>query len=316
MGCSGCSSSRGCGTSSKGCKSKTGSCNKLNVFDWLNDIELPHGQEPFDCVEVRFKNSRKEFYRNTAALTLNVGDTIAVESSPGHDIGSVSLTGELVKKQMRKRKIAFDDEAIKKVYRLAKKSDIEKWVEAQQLEIDTMYKARTIAIELGLAMKISDVEYQGDKTKATFYYTAEARVDFRELIKRLAGEFKIRIEMKQIGVRQEASRLGGIGSCGRELCCSTWLTDFRSVSTSAARYQQLSLNPQKLAGQCGKLKCCLNYELDSYVDALKDFPDTNIKLDTAKGQGFYRKMDIFSNTMWFSKSLSFARKWIDEFLIS
>jgi len=300
MGCSGCSSSRGCGTSSKGCKSKTGSCNKLNVFDWLSDIELPHGQQPFDCVEVRFKNSRKDFYRNTEALTLNVGDTVAVETISGHDIGSVSLTGELVKKQMRKHKIAFDAETIKKVYRLAKKSDIEKWIEAQQLEIDTMYKARTIAIELGLAMKISDVEYQGDKTKATFYYTAESRVDFRELIKRLADEFKIRIEMKQIGVRQEASRLGGIGSCGRELCCSTWLTDFRSVSTSAARYQQLSLNPEKLAGQCGKLKCCLNYELDSYVSALKDFPNTNTKLETAKGQAFYRKMDIFSNTMWYS----------------
>lgn len=300
MGCSGCSTARGCGTSAKGCKSKTGSCNKLNVFDWLSDIELPHGQQPFDCVEIRFKNSRKEYYRNTDGLSLNVGDVVAVESSPGHDIGTVSLTGELVKKQMRKHKIAFDSEEIKKVYRLAKKTDIEKWIEAQQLEIDTMYKARTIAIEQGLEMKISDVEYQGDKTKAIFYYTAEGRVDFRELIKKLAEEFKIRIEMKQIGVRQEASRLGGIGSCGRELCCSTWLTDFRSVSTSAARYQQLSLNPQKLAGQCGKLKCCLNYELDTYVDALKEFPDTDIKLKTKKGEAFYRKMDIFKNLMWYS----------------
>jgi len=300
MGCSGCTSSRGCGTSSSGCKNKSGSCNKLNVVDWLNDIELPHGQKMFDCVEVRFKNSRKEFYRNTETLSLNIGDVIAVESSPGHDIGTVSLTGDLVKKQMRKHKIAFDSEEIKKIYRFAKKTDIDKWVEAQQLEVNTMYKARTIAIELGLEMKISDVEYQGDKSKATFYYTAESRVDFRELIKRLAADFKIRIEMKQIGVRQEASRLGGIGSCGRELCCSTWLTDFRSVSTSAARYQQLSLNPQKLAGQCGKLKCCLNYELDSYVSELKKFPDTNIKLKTLKGQAFYRKMDIFKNMMWYS----------------
>lgn len=300
MGCSGCSSARGCGTSAKGCKSKTGSCNKLNVFDWLSDIELPHGQKMFDCVEIRFKNSRKEYFRNIDELRLNVGDVVAVESSPGHDIGTVSLTGELVKKQMRKRKLAFDSEEIKKIYRQAKKTDIDKWIEAQTLEFDTMHKARTIAIELGLEMKISDVEYQGDKSKAIFYYTAEGRVDFRELIKRLAGEFKTRIEMKQIGVRQEASRLGGLGSCGRELCCSTWLTDFRSVSTSAARYQQLSLNPQKLAGQCGKLKCCLNYELDIYVDALKEFPDTNIKLKTQKGSAFYRKMDIFKNMLWYS----------------
>ena len=299
MGCSGCSSARGCSTSS-GCKSKSGSCNKLNVTDWLSDIELPHGQEMFDCVEVRFKNSRKEFFRNTEKLNLHIGDIIAVEASPGHDIGTISLTGELVKKQMQKRKVAVDSDEIKKVYRLAKKSDVEKWLEAQELEVDTMYKARTYAIELGLQMKISDVEYQGDKSKAVFYYTAEARVDFRELIKRLATGFKVRVEMKQIGVRQEASRLGGIGSCGRELCCSTWLTDFRSVSTSAARYQQLSLNPQKLAGQCGKLKCCLNFELDNYVAELKAFPDTNLKLKTVKGQAFYRKMDIFKNVMWYS----------------
>lgn len=306
MGCSSCGSrdgcGSGCGTSNGGGCSKSGTCSsyKLNVFDWLNDIELPHGQEPFDVVEVRFKNSRKEYFRNTEKLSLNMGDVVAVEATSGHDMGAVTLTGELVKKQLRKNKIAYDSPDIKKIYRLAKKTDIEKWIEAQKLEIDTMYKARTIAIELGLDMKISDVEYQGDKTKAIFYYTAEARVDFRELIKRLADEFKTRIEMKQIGVRQEASRLGGIGSCGRELCCSTWLTDFRSVSTSAARYQQLSLNPQKLAGQCGKLKCCLNYELDAYTDALKIFPDTNLLLETAKGSAFYRKMDIFKNLMWYS----------------
>ncbi|MBI2279692.1 MAG: hypothetical protein HYU68_03245 [Bacteroidetes bacterium] len=307
MGCSSCGSdggcgSGGCGSSSGGGCSKSGSCSsyKLNVYDWLSDIELPHGQVIFDCVEVRFKNSRKEFFRNVNNLSLNVGDVIAVETTSGHDIGTITMTGELVKKQMRKNKVAFDSPEIKKIYRLAKKSDIDKWIEAQKMEVGTMYKARTIAIEQGLDMKISDVEYQGDKTKAIFYYTAEARVDFRELIKRLADEFKVRIEMKQIGVRQEASRLGGIGSCGRELCCSTWLTDFRSVSTSAARYQQLSLNPQKLAGQCGKLKCCLNYELDAYTDALKIFPDTNINLETEKGTAFYRKMDIFKQMMWYS----------------
>jgi len=300
MGCSGCSTGRGCGTSSSGCSSKSGGCNKLNVTNWLNDIELPFGQEPFDCVEVRFKNNRKEFFRNTDKLSLNVGDVVAVEAASGHDIGTVSLAGELVKKQMRKHKVDLDSKEILKIYRLANDGDIKKWITAQKREEDTMFKARTIAIAYGLQMKISDVEYQGDNSKAIFYYTAETRVDFRELIKKLAEEFKIRIEMKQIGVRQEASRLGGIGSCGRELCFSTWLTDFRSVSTSAARYQQLSLNPEKLAGQCGKLKCCLNYELDAYTDALKSFPDTSINLKTKKGEAFYRKMDIFSNTLWYS----------------
>lgn len=308
MGCGscgtegGCGSNGGCGAASRGGCGNSGSCSsfKLTVFDWLNDIELPHGQTMFDCVEIRFKNSRKEFYRNVENLSLNVGDVVAVEAQSGHDMGIISLTGELVKKQMRKAKVAFDSEDVRKVYRMAKKTDIDKWIDAQKREVDTMYKARTIAIALGLQMKISDVEYQGDNSKAIFYYTAEGRVDFRELIKKLADEFKIRIEMKQIGVRQEASRLGGIGSCGRELCCSTWLTDFRSVSTSAARYQQLSLNPQKLAGQCGKLKCCLNFELDGYVEALKGFPDTNLKLKTKKGQAFYRKMDIFKNMMWYS----------------
>lgn len=300
MGCSGCSNARGCGSSSGGCSS--GGCNKLNVYNWLSDIELPNGQQPFDCVEVRFKNSRKEFYRNVNNLHLKVGDIIAVESSPGHDIGVVSMAGELVKKQMKRKNVSPASEDIKKVYRLAKETDVLKWQEAQKLELDTMYKARTIALELNLKMKISDVEYQGDITKAIFYYTADERVDFRELIKRLADEFKVRIEMKQIGMRQEASRLGGLGSCGRELCCSTWLTDFRSVSTSSARYQQLSLNPAKLAGQCGKLKCCLNFELDAYVDALKAFPDTSKKLKTKKGTAFYRKMDIFKERLWYSYS--------------
>ena len=289
----GCNNNGSCGTSD--------GCNKLSVFDWLGNMNLPEGQNRFDIVEIRFKNSRKEFFRNTNSLNINVGDVIAVESNSGHDIGTVSLTGELVKLQLKKHNVNFDSEEIKKIYRKAKQLDIEKWREAQSLEINTMYRARTIALNLGLQMKLSDVEYQGDKSKAIFYYTADARVDFRELIKLLADEFKVRIEMKQIGARQEASRLGGIGSCGRELCCSSWLTDFRTVSTSAARYQQLSLNPLKLAGQCGKLKCCLNYELDSYLDALKEFPEMDgKKLQTKKGDAFLQKTDIFKRTMWFS----------------
>lgn len=309
MGCSGCSTGRGCSTASTGlpggCKNNgscgAGGCNKLNVFNWLANMELPGGQPEFDIVEIRFKNSRKEFFRNVNNLQLNVGDVVAVEASPGHDIGIISISGELVRLQMKKQKLDPASAEIKKVYRKAKQSDIEKWQEAQGLEQATMYRARTFAVKLGLQMKISDVEYQGDRTKAIFYYTADDRVDFRELIKVLAEEFKVRIEMRQIGARQEASRLGAIGSCGRELCCSTWLTDFRSVSTSAARYQQLSLNPLKLAGQCGKLKCCLNYELDSYMDALKDIPEVNnVKLETEKGRAFHQKTDIFRKRMFFS----------------
>jgi cell fate regulator YaaT (PSP1 superfamily) len=309
MGCSGCSSGRGCsnekGSVPAGCNSNgscgTGSCNKLNVFDWLGNMSLPGDEKPFDLVEIRFKNSRKDFFKNVNALSLNVGDVVAVEASPGHDVGVVSLSGELVRLQMKKKGVNFDSEEIRKVYRKAKQSDIDKWKEAQSLEVDTMYRARTIALQLGLKMKLSDVEYQGDKSKAIFYYTADERVDFRELIKKLAEEFKVRVEMRQIGARQEASRLGGIGACGRELCCSTWLTDYRTVSTSAARYQQLSLNPLKLAGQCGKLKCCLNYELDSYVDALKEFPEMeNKRLNSEKGEAFLVKTDIFKRVMWFA----------------
>lgn len=309
MGCSGCSTGRGCSTATSngtpaGCRNNgscgTGGCNKLNVFDWLANMELPAGQQPFDCVEIRFKNSRKEIFRNVNNIPLLAGDVVAVEASPGHDIGVVSLTGELVRMQMKRRGVDEKPDEIKKIYRKARQADIDKWKEAQELENPTMYKARTIASRLKLEMKISDVEYQGDRTKAIFYYTADDRVDFRELIKVLAEEFKVRIEMRQIGARQEASRLGGIGSCGRELCCSTWLTDFRSVSTSAARYQQLSLNPLKLAGQCGKLKCCLNYELDSYLDAIKDFPDANVKLEAEKGKAFHQKTDIFKRVMYFS----------------
>jgi cell fate regulator YaaT (PSP1 superfamily) len=271
------------------------------VFDWLSNMELPGNQAQFDIVEIRFKNSRKEFFKNVNGLSLGVGDVVAVEASPGHDIGIVSATGELVRLQMKKKRVNENSEEIKKIYRKAKQSDVDKWQEAQKLEVPTMYKARTFALHHGLQMKISDVEYQGDKTKAIFYYTADSRVDFRQLIKTLAEEFKVRVEMRQIGARQEAARLGAIGSCGRELCCSTWLSDFRSVSTSAARYQQLSLNPLKLAGQCGKLKCCLNYELDSYLDAIKDFPNTDhLKLKTKKGLAIHQKTDIFRRMMWFT----------------
>lgn len=308
MSCNGCTSGRGCSTASNGlpggCRNNgscgTGGCNKLNVFDWLANMELPTGQPVFECAEIRFKNSRKEFFRNVNSLPLMVGDVVATEASPGHDIGVVSATGELARLQMKRKSPGLRMEEIRKIYRKAKPSDIDKWKEAQQAEEQTMHRARKLAIDLKLEMKISDVEFQGDKTKAIFYYTAEERVDFRELIKRMAEEFRIRIEMKQIGARQEASRLGGIGSCGRELCCSTWLTDFRSVSTSAARYQQLSLNPLKLAGQCGKLKCCLNYELDSYVDAIRDFPESNVKLESLRGRAFHQKTDIFKRIMFYS----------------
>lgn len=275
-------------------------CCKFDTFDWLADIPEVKGKKPFDVVEVRFKNSRKDFYRIPADLEVATGEIIAVEASPGHDIGTVTLTGEVVRFQLRKKNIDPASEEIKKVYRKARLTDIEKWVTAVEAETSTMFRAREIADSLGLAMKINDVEYQGDHTKAIFYYTADDRVDFRELIKLLAEEFKVRIEMRQIGARQEASRLGGIGSCGRELCCSTWLSEFKSVTTNAARVQQLSLNPQKLAGQCGKLKCCLNYEYDTYADAVKGFPDTDIRLKTQRGDAFHQKTDIFQRMMWYS----------------
>jgi cell fate regulator YaaT (PSP1 superfamily) len=269
----------------------------MSVFDWLTGIPLPVGQKPFDIVEVRFKNGRKSYYRNSQ-LELYTGDVVAVDLNPGIDIGVVSLTGELVKIQL-KRKDVKDNYEIKKVLRKANEEDISKWQNARAQESTTMMGARQVAKELNLQMKISDVEFQGDGTKAIFYYTAEDRVDFRELIRKLAERFKVKIEMKQIGYRAEAGRLGGIGSCGRELCCSTWLTDFRAVSTSAARYQQLSLNPGKLAGQCGKLKCCLNYELDQYVEAVKDLPPTNVKLKLPKGTATHFKTDIFKKMVYY-----------------
>lgn len=299
MGCSSCSSGGGL---PGGCRNNgacgTYGCNKLEVFDWLSGMQLPDNQKPFDIVEVRFKNNRKGFYRMQPGMELYIGDVVTVEVSPGYDVGVVSLTGELVRAQM-KRKDVKDNYEIKKVLHKSKEHEITKWQEARSIEQATMMRARTIAQSLNLQMKISDVEYQGDKSKATFYYTADDRVDFRELIKKFAEEFRVKIEMRQIGYRYEAAKLGGIGSCGRELCCSSWLSDFRAVSTSAARYQQLSLNPAKLAGQCGKLKCCLNYELDQYVEALRDFPSVNTRLKLPKGEAVHFKTDIFKQTMFF-----------------
>lgn len=302
MGCTSCAT----GTSGlpKGCRNNgscgSDGCNKLTVFDWLANMDLPIGMEPFNAVEVRFKNGRKHFYKNSENLSLAIGDVVATEASPGHDIGVVTLTGELVRVQMKRKKEALDIDALPKIYRKAVQKDIDKWQEVRAREEEVQKRSREIALALGLKMKISDVEFQGDGSKVTFYYTAEDRVDFRQLIKDYARAFSTRIEMKQVGFRQEAARLGGIGSCGRELCCSTWLTDFRSVNTSAARYQQLSLNPQKLAGQCGKLKCCLNYELDTYMEALEDFPKVDVKLITEKGKAQCQKIDIFKGLMWFS----------------
>lgn len=313
MACASCTSADG---TPRGCKSNgtcgTDSCNKLTVFDWLANMQLPSGETPYDLVEVRFKNSRKEYFRNEEKLPIKIGDLVATQAKSGHDIGMVTLTGELVRFQLRKKKIKTDSEEINKIYRLATQNDIDKWQAARDREDEVQKRAREMAIFLRLEMKISDVEFQGDGSKATFYYTAENRVDFRQLIKDMAQAFSIRIEMRQIGLRQEASRLGGLGSCGRELCCSTWLTDFRTVSTAAARYQQLSLNPQKLAGQCGKLKCCLNFELDAYRKALKSFPKTEIKLHTEKGIAVCQKVDIFKGYMWYA----YKGEWMTWHLLS
>jgi cell fate regulator YaaT (PSP1 superfamily) len=302
MACNSCSTGKD--GQPTGCKNNgtcgTDSCNKLTVFDWLSNMSLPNGETPFNYIEVRFKNGRKHYYKNTENLSLSIGDVVATQAQSGHDVGMATLTGELVRVQMKRKKIEENSDEVLKIYRKATQKDIDIWSTARDKEEVMKVKARQFAIDLKLQMKISDIEYQGDASKATFYYTAEERVDFRELIKVFAKEFRTRIEMKQVGFRQEAARLGGIGSCGRELCCSTWLTDFRSVSTSSARFQQLSLNPQKLAGQCGKLKCCLNYELDTYIDALKDFPKTDIKLQTEKGIAVCQKTDIFKGYMWYA----------------
>jgi cell fate regulator YaaT (PSP1 superfamily) len=302
MGCGSCSTGGGCAPA--GCKSNgaclTNGCSKLDVYDWLAHMDMPVNYKPFQILEIKFKGSRKEFYLNTDNIYLENGDLVVVEATTGgYDIGHVSLTGELVRMQLTKRRVKEAD-VVKKIYRRATPADVDKWKAAKDMEWETMHSARKLALSLNLSMKLSDVDYQGDKTKATFYYTAEGRVDFRELIKKMAETFRIRIEMRQIGMRQEASRLGGIGSCGRELCCSTWLTDFKTVSTAAARYQNLSLNTLKLAGQCGKLKCCLNYELDTYMDALKHIPENANYLKTEKGDAKLQKTDIFKKLMWFS----------------
>ncbi|MBO4599593.1 MAG: hypothetical protein J5641_02525 [Bacteroidales bacterium] len=274
------------------------SCSKVTSCNWMRGIRQPGGT-PFDCVEVRFKNNRKDFYRLPDGLEVTEGDVVAVEGMPGHDIGIVSLTGEVCRIQMRKRHIDPASENIHKLFRRAKSSDIERWAESLKNEPGALLKTRRIAADLNLEMKVNDVEYQGDNAKAIFYYTADDRVDFRQLIKVLAEEFHVRIEMKQIGVRQEAGKVGGLGTCGRELCCSTWLTNFKSVTTSAAKVQQILPNPQKLAGQCGKLKCCLNFECEVYADALKKFPPANTALRFQKGLALYKKTDVFRGIMWY-----------------
>ena len=273
---------------------------KLNQFDWMKDYENQDAKGKICLAEVRFKNDRKDYFTYPEDLELEVGEMVAVEAAIGHDIGMVTLLGEIVERQMKRKHFRTPIEEMKKIYRRARPNDVEKWLAAIKLEQGTLARTRTIAENLGLEMKLNDVEYQGDKTKAIFYYTADGRVDFRELIKKLAEEFHIRIEMRQIGVRQESAKLGGLGSCGRELCCASWISNFQSVTTGVARVQQLSPNPQKLAGQCGKLKCCLNYEYEAYVDALKAFSDPNIVLHFKSGDAVHQKNDVFKGIMWYS----------------
>ena len=300
MGCSSCSSNSN-GTP-LGCKNNgtcgSDGCNKMTVFNWLSNMDIVMEKENANIVEVRFKNGRKEFYKNIDDLSISIGDLIVVKAEKGYDLGHITLKGGLIPVQMKKKQIDPNKEFFP-ILRKATQKDIDIWAKSREKEKKIQKMSREMAIRLDLKMKISDIEFQGDGSKATFYYTAAGRVDFRQLIREMAREFKIRIEMKQVGLREEASRLGGIGSCGRELCCSTWLNDFRSVTTSAARYQQLALNPQKLAGQCGKLKCCLNYELDFYQEALKDFPKSNTKILTEKGIAYCQKIDIFKGLLWF-----------------
>ena len=304
MACSSCGTGGGCSTtgSSGGCGKNggcsSGGCNKLNSFDWLGNMEMDNSRQ-FDIIEVKFKGGRKEYLRNSNNIELYTGDAVIIDVPNGHHLGHVSLQGELVRLQMKKKEVKIDD-SMRVVYRKASQKDIEKYELACSREEKTLYRTRHLAREMKLEMKLSDVEFQADNTKATFYYSADERVDFRELIKALASEFKVRIEMKQISLRQEAGRLGGIGSCGRELCCSTWLTDFKNVNTSAARYQNLALNPSKLSGQCGRLKCCLNYELETYMDALKGIPEIAQPIVTLRGDAVLQKTDIFKRLMWFA----------------
>jgi cell fate regulator YaaT (PSP1 superfamily) len=304
MACAGC----GTGADGKpaGCKSNggcsSGGCNRLNVFDWLANIPLSDSLAPFDIIEVSFNNgSRKDFFRNVTKQFLDKGEMVTVEGVSGFDVGQVSLTGELVKLQMKKRRTE-DTPEVKKVLRRSTNEDLNRMGENKAREKEALIKARAIARSIGLEMKLTEVEIQADGRKATFFYTADDRVDFRELIKMYASEFRVKVEMRQIGARQEAGKVGGIGSCGRELCCSTWLSDFKSVNTTAARYQNLSINQAKLSGQCGRLKCCLNYELDTYLDALKDFPEDADSIETANGVATLQKRDIFKNLMWYAYS--------------
>lgn len=302
MGCGNC----GTGANGKpaGCKSNggcsSGGCNRLNVFDWLSDLPLHDSAKPYPVIEVSFnKGSRKDFYRNNTNHLFDKGEWIAVEGTSGFDIGQVSLTGELVKLQMKKYSVE-DNATMKRVLRPASEADMELYGKTKEREPEVLVRSRSIARTLNLEMKLAEVELQADGKKATFFYTADNRVDFRELIKQYASDFKVKVEMRQIGARQESGKVGGIGSCGRELCCSTWLTDFKSVNTVAARYQNLSINQTKLSGQCGRLKCCLNYELDTYMDALSVFPDNADTIQTAKGNANLQKRDIFKNLMWYS----------------
>ncbi|MCR5014933.1 MAG: hypothetical protein K6A28_09230 [Bacteroidales bacterium] len=295
---------RGCckfrGEYAAGQKVLNHSGSKMNEFNWMKDYEGAEVEGAPRIAEVRFKNDHKDFYLYPEDLDLQEGELVAVEAAIGHDIGIVTLVGTLAERQMKRKKYRTPIAEMKKVYRRARTNDVEKWLSAIALEDSTLYRTRAIADNLGLDMKLNDIEYQGDKTKAIFYYTADGRVDFRELIKKLAEEFHVRIEMRQIGVRQESAKLGGIGSCGRELCCASWISDFQSVTTNVARVQQLSPNPQKLAGQCGKLKCCLNFEYEAYVEALKDFSDTNIVLKFKNGDAVHQKNDVFKGIMWYS----------------
>lgn len=300
MGCDSCSTGKPTGCKSNGGCS-TGGCNRMNVHDWLANLPFSDPESSCKIVEVSFNNgSRKDFYRNNSFNFYEKGDTVALEGVNGFDVGCISITGELVRLQLKKKGIREDNLEIRKVLRLATDHDIEKWKETKSREKDVLIRSRAIARQLDIELKMAEVEIQADGRKATFFYIADERVDFRELIRIYASEFKVKVEMKQIGARQEAGKVGGIGSCGRELCCSTWLTDFKSVNTNAARYQNLSINQTKLSGQCGRLKCCLNYELDTYLDALQYFPEDADMLELSKGRAFLVKKDIFRNLMWYT----------------
>lgn len=307
MGCGNCGKNNG--SHSPGCKSNggcsTGSCNKLNTYNWLTDMVLPEDYTPFNIVEVRFKGSKKQFYKNKNNLELFTGDMVIVDSDVGYDLGEVSLSGELVKLQLKKYGVDPDNSEMRTIRSVANEDQLKRYNEVKAKEQATLERARTLALSMNLKMKISDIEFQGDGKKVTFYYTSEGRVDFRELIRRYASEFKARIQMMQVSYREEASRLGGIGSCGRELCCSTWLTDYKVVSMSAPKTQNLSINMLKLSGQCGRLKCCLNYELELYSEAVQNFPSDKVKLKTEAGLASLRKIDILKQKAWYAYEKSY-----------